>query len=115
MEKRGNVSYKKTKETDNFRRLSWTLGTLFFFMVFIIFFVIGDYGLYQIYLLNREKTQVREHIKTMHQEHDSLQAEIQRLETDIDYIEKLARERYRMARKGEKVFRVIDRTVEGKN
>jgi len=41
-----------------------------------------------------------------------MQAERNRLETDMEYIEKLARERYRMAKKGEKVFRVIERPTQ---
>ena len=38
-----------------------------------------------------------------------------RLESDLQYIEKLAREKYRMAKKGEKVFRVIEKPVERLN
>ena len=34
-------------------------------------------------------------------------AEKNRLENDLDYIEKLARERFKMAKTGEKVFKVI--------
>ena len=37
-----------------------------------------------------------------------LVSEKHRLENDIGYIEKLAREKYRMAKPGEKVFKVID-------
>jgi len=36
-----------------------------------------------------------------------LEEETSRLEQDMEYIERLARERYRMAKKGEKVFKVI--------
>ena len=32
-----------------------------------------------------------------------------RLENDLKYIEKLAREKYKMAKPGEKVFKVIDK------
>ena len=42
-------------------------------------------------LLNREELVLEKH----------------RLENDLDYIEKLAREKYRMAKPGEKVFKVI--------
>jgi len=45
-------------------------------------------------------TQLRENRKT-------LEEETSRLEQDLEYIERLARERYRMAKKGEKVFKVI--------
>ena len=42
-------------------------------------------------------------------EKEKLVSEKHRLENDIDYIEKLAREKYRMAKKGEKVFKVIEK------
>jgi cell division protein FtsB len=35
-----------------------------------------------------------------------------KLTTDSKYIEQLARERFRMAKKGEKVFKVIERKPE---
>jgi cell division protein FtsB len=105
------VRYKKRPDAANIRQLYWILGVLALLTFFIIFFVIGDYGLYQIYLLNRQKHQIRDHIAELKVEQDSLLAEKARLEGDLDYIEKLARERYRMAKKGEKVFRVIERPL----
>jgi len=107
--RKSRTRYKHNPEAENIRRLYWILGVLSFVTLFIIFFVIGDYGLYQIYMLNRQKNRVTEHIAELKLEQDSLQAERNRLETDMAYIEKLARERYRMAKKGEKVFRVIER------
>lgn len=101
--------YKHNPEAHNIRRLYWILGVLSLVTLFIIFFVIGDYGLYQIYMLNKQKNRITDHIAELKQEQKSLQAEHNRLETDMEYIEKLARERYRMAKKGEKVFRVIER------
>lgn len=109
--KTSRVRYKKYPDASNIRHLYWILGVLSLITVFIIFFVIGDYGLYQIYLLNRQKSQIQSHIEQLKTERDSLVAEIPRLENDLDFIEKLARERYRMAKKGEKVFRVIERPI----
>ena len=43
----------------------------------------------------------------MREEKEELVLEKHRLENDLDYIEKLAREKYRMAKPGEKVFKVI--------
>ena len=40
-------------------------------------------------------------------EREKLRSNKNRLETDLDYIEKLARERFRMAKPGEKVFKII--------
>ena len=46
-------------------------------------------------------------INGLQTEKDSLIATNEKLQHDIEYIEKIARERYRMVKKGEKVFRVI--------
>lgn len=103
------VRHRQRPEAANIRRLYWILGVLSLITLFIIFFVIGDYGLYQIYLLNKQKRQLQHHITALKLEQDSLQAERSRLESDLAYIEKMAREKYRMAKKGEKVFRVIEK------
>ncbi|MFA4838269.1 MAG: septum formation initiator family protein [Candidatus Neomarinimicrobiota bacterium] len=101
---------KKSRDADNIQRLYWILGSIAALTIFIVMFVIGDYGLYQIYLLHKEKKQIENHMVELSVEQDSLSAERARLENDIQYIEKLARERYRMAKKGEKVFRIIEKS-----
>jgi cell division protein FtsB len=106
---RSSSTRSKTRaEAPNIKQLYWILGGLSLITVFLIFFVIGDYGLYQIYQVNRQKQHIQAHLKQLMAEQDSLLAERQRLEGDLNYIEKLAREKYRMAKKGEKVFRVIE-------
>ncbi len=94
----------------NLRRLYWILGVIIGVALFIIVFVIGDYGLFQVYQLRRQQRNLETHLTELKVEQDSLLAEKNRLLTDLEYIEKLARERYRMAKKGEKVFRVIEKS-----
>jgi cell division protein FtsB len=100
----------KKGRSGNLRNLYWILGALAGISLFIIIFVIGDYGLYQIYRLNKQKNTIENHLVELKVEQDSLLNEKARLENDLQYIEKLAREKYRMAKKGEKVFRVIEKT-----
>ena len=107
--KKSRVRYRKRSEVSNIKRLYWILGSLSLIAIFLIFFVVGDYGLYQIYLLHKQEKKIESHIVDLNAEQDSLRVERARLETDLKYIEKLARERYRMAKKGEKVFRVIEK------
>lgn len=76
-------------------------------IVLIIIFFLGDHGVYQLYRLRKEKNEIQQRIAEMREEKQNLEAEKIRLETDFEYIERLARERYRMAKKGEKVFKVI--------
>ena len=70
-------------------------------------FIFGDHGILQLFKLKREKTKIQDHIIELRKEKEELVLEKHRLENDLDYIEKLAREKYRMAKPGEKVFKVI--------
>ena len=70
-------------------------------------FIFGDHGILQLFKLKREKTKIQDHIVKLREEKEELVLEKHRLENDLDYIEKLAREKYRMAKPGEKVFKVI--------
>ena len=73
----------------------------------VIIFIFGDHGLFQLYKLKQERKEVQEHITQFRKNREMLIAEKNRLENDLEYIEKLAREKYRMAKPGEKVFKVI--------
>ena len=72
-----------------------------------IIFIFGDHGLFQLYKLKQERKEVQEHIAQLRENRETLIAEKNRLENDLEYIEKLAREKYRMAKPGEKVFKVV--------
>ncbi|MCK9484698.1 MAG: septum formation initiator family protein [Candidatus Marinimicrobia bacterium] len=109
------ITRRRKSGTGYLHNLYWILGLLCVISLFIIFFVIGDYGLYQIYLLNKQKSRIENHLVELKLEQDSLLMEKARLEGDLQYIEKLAREKYRMAKKGEKVFRVIEKPTERVN
>ena len=78
-------------------------------VVLMIIFFFGDHGLYQLYTLKKERSQVQEHINKLREEKIVLEGEKTKLQTDQKYIEELAREKYRMAKKGEKVFKVIEK------
>jgi len=82
-------------------------------MLLIIFFF-GDHGLYQLYRVRSEREQIKREIEHLRTERIRLEGKKQQLENDFEYIERLARERYRMAKKGEKVFKVIDTTQQNR-
>tara|TARA_Y100000590_G_scaffold75685_3_gene83624 strand:+ start:57674 stop:57835 length:162 start_codon:yes stop_codon:yes gene_type:complete len=50
-----------------------------------------------------------EDIDSLRSEQGRLTGEKDRLQNDLEYIEKLARERHRMAKPGEKVFKVLEK------
>ena len=73
----------------------------------LIVFIFGDHGLLQLYKLKNERSEIQSHILKLRQNKEVLISEKNRLENDLEYIEKLAREKYRMAKPGEQVFKVI--------
>ena len=81
------------------------IGTL----ILLIIFFFGDHGLYQLYKLRSERSEIQAAITIMREQKQTLEAEKNKLTTDSKYIEQLARERFRMAKKGEKVFKVIEK------
>lgn len=76
-------------------------------IVLLIIFFLGDHGVYQLYRLRNEKAEIQRAIVELREEKQLLEAEKTRLETDYEYIEQLARERYRMVKPGEKLFKVV--------
>ena len=78
-------------------------------LVLLVVFLFGDHGLYQLLKIKQQRKATQKRIVELQAEKAVLDEEKTRLETDMDYLERLAREKYRMAKKGEKVFKVIPR------
>ena len=66
----------------------------------------GDQGLYQAGQKHRELAGLEEEIARLESQNDSLRQILWRLENDLDYVEKVAREEYGMVKQGERVYRV---------
>ena len=74
-------------------------GILFLIGVtLLIIFIFGDHGLMQLYKLKQERKKVQELIIQLREDREQLTAEKNRLENDLEYLEKLAREKFRMAK-----------------
>ena len=101
---RSRTSRQQLAETQKtiFRGILLLIGA-----TLVIIFIFGDHGLLQLYKLKQERKEVQEHIAQLRENRETLIAEKNRLENDLEYIEKLAREKYRMAKPGEKVFKVV--------
>jgi len=80
---------------------------LFGISFLLIIFLAGNHGLYQLYKIKSQRKVTQKRIEELKTEIALLKNEKKRLETDLEYIERLAREKYRMAKAGEKVFKVI--------
>lgn len=78
-------------------------------IILVIIFFFGDHGVYRLYTIKQERARLMEDINRLRSEQEALLTEKDKLENDLEYIERLARERHRMARPGEKVFKVIEK------
>ena len=74
----------------------------------IIVFIFGDHGLLKLYKIKNERQKIQNKIASLRLEREELKDEKIKIENDLDYIEKIAREKYKMVRPGEKIFKVID-------
>lgn len=74
----------------------------------IIVFVFGDHGLLKLYRIKSERKLVQSKIANLRAERKTLKNEKNKIENDLHYIEKIAREKYKMVKPGEKIFKVID-------
>ena len=82
-----------------------TIGAL----TLLIIFLFGNHGLYQLYILKNERSNIQEKINLLREEKIALDNEKTKLQTDYKHIEERAREKYRMSKKGERVFKVIEK------
>ncbi len=80
-------------------------------IIAIVMLFISDYGFLHYWRLNGENRELRAKIETLHDKEAELEQLKSRLEHDDAYLEKLAREKYRMAKKNEEVIRVIEQDL----
>ncbi len=76
-------------------------------VVVLLIVVLNRQGLGRLYRFRAEQARLELEIAALRARAKELTVERARLETDLAYIERLAREKYRMVKRGEKVFRVI--------
>ena len=91
----------------NFKSLSLT-NVLFgcLSVGYILLLLFSDRGFIALWNLKKEKIEIQEDINSLRQQIASLEKEAEKLEFDEKYIEKIAREKFRMSKPGEKVFKV---------
>ena len=82
--------------------LSITIGciTLLFF---------SDRGLINLWLLKKEKLEIQNEINDLRNRIAMLEKEEEKLKFDEKYIEKIAREKFKMVKPGERVFKVTNK------
>ncbi len=85
-------------------------------MIFPLIFIVGglflisnDMGVIKWYQLRKERNRIQAEIDQFIRQETELNDELNRLTNDVEYIKKIAQEKFHMVKPGEKVFRVIDR------
>ena len=80
-----------------------TVGAL----TLLIIFLFGNHGLYQLYILKKERRHIQDKINLLREEKMALENEKTKLQTDYKHIEEIAREKYRMSKKGKEFLKSL--------
>jgi cell division protein FtsB len=79
-------------------------------ILFVIAAVYGDHGLVDLLRMQHEQHELEHTAFDLQQQNERLRERVRRLQSDHHYIEKLARERLGLVRKGEIMYRVTGPT-----
>lgn len=76
-----------------------------FFLLIILYFLFGgDYNIYNLLKYRQQAKELQVQIQESKNEKKTLKVEIEKLKSDSTYIEKIAREEYKMGKPGEKIY-----------
>ena len=73
----------------------------------IIVFIFGDHGILKLYKIKSQREKTQTYITQLRNEREKSKEEKNKIENDLNYIEKMAREKYKMVKPGEKIFKVV--------
>ena len=99
-----NNYLRKKKKTVFYKRILISM----FFILGLILFVFNDMGLIKYFQLKKQNQKLIENINSVRNERKELSKTIGKLESDLEYIEKIAREEFRMVKQGEKIRLIRD-------
>ena len=74
-------------------------------VIFVVFFT-GNRSIFKLIALHNQKTRLEQQKVRLQEEQKELEEEIDKLKNDPKYIEKIAREKYKMRKKGEEVYEI---------
>ena len=70
--------------------------------------IFNDFGLIRYFKLKKEHTLLDQELSQLLAQQQELRLEIDKLQYDQNYIEKIAREKFLMVKPGEKIYKVED-------
>ena len=80
----------------------------FLIIILVVILFSGDQGVVTFYRTWRQMQELQIELDNSRKAIDSLTVEIERLKNDTAYIERIAREKYGMARKNEKMYKFVE-------
>jgi cell division protein FtsB len=98
-------SYSIQKGRTGVRLMMWAALGVLLYAAYSYFG--GSYGLIQLWRLKQRQVALDREVMRLQVQQDSLRREIHLLQTDSAYIEKVARERYKMGKPGEKIYKIV--------
>ena len=88
----------------NIKKYLYLVGIL----IFIYVYIAGDYGIYQLITKKIEEKRLKDDIELLTEEQKKLLKEKELINNgDLNEIERIAREKYGLAKTGEKVFYIV--------
>ena len=90
------------------KKLLFSAAALVIIIPLLILLIAGNQGLMDMYRTYSDDKERTRQISAAREEIDSLKNEIQKLQNDTAHIEKIAREKLGMARKGETIFKFVE-------
>ena len=97
---------KKRKQIKQLQTKMILSFVLFFILSTII--TINDFGLLKLIQLKKNKYNLQHDIYILTEQQKKLNNDINEIQTNPEFVEKIAREKFMMAKPGEKIFRVIE-------
>jgi cell division protein FtsL len=98
---------KRKNKRNRTKKRPWYLFLIIGMIILSSIFLFGNHGLIRYFQLERRKQELVQQITALKQEQERLQKEIEMLQNNYRYIEKIAREKYQMGKDGEKIYFMI--------
>ena len=83
--------------------------SVFVLLLIVAYFFVGKRGTYKLISFYNQKEKLTEEIKQLEIENKDLEEFKSNLENDPQSIEKVAREKYKMKKKGERVYQIVEK------
>jgi cell division protein FtsL len=105
----------KKNRRKRIKKRPWYLFLIVGILFLSYIFLLGNHGLIRYYQLQKRKQALIRQIAELKEEQIKLKKEIDMLQNNYRYIEKIAREKYQMGKADEKIYFMIPPAEKAKN